>query len=232
MASLTAKLIKVFADIGATGPSGGYLAQFGSAKNGTKTYSSVQSTLQSLTEYEYGIKSALINGAPLAIQEIDALNYLLTSSAAYIQWYGIGRYNAAIEYFSGSFCKDDTLSDKILYISKIDNNINNDPSTSGNWMPYDSKYFFQTSDSNFNISVYELYREHKGTSATDIICPESTAANKGRVLFIWNSGSATKTIKAANSDTINGAATFSLTVGKFVKLISIGTEWQIIGKSE
>lgn len=232
MSVLTAKLIKVFADIGATGASGGYLAQFGSAKEGAKTYSSVQSTIQALAEYDNGIKSALINGAPLAMQEIDALNYLLTSSAAYIQWYGIGRYNAAIEYFIGSFCKDDTSSGKVLFISRIDNNINNSVLTSANWMPFDSKEMNSTATADFVIPVYDMYREHTATGTTGIVLPEATTLNKGRTILIWNSGAGTKTITAASSDTINGSSSYSLLGTKFVKFISIGTEWQIIGKSE
>ena len=237
MAALVPKIIKVFADIGATGPTGAngltatyQLVQFGSLKSGTPLATNVQATIQALSEYEYGIKSALINGAPLAIQEIDALNYLLTSSAAYIQWYGIGRYNAAIEYFLGSFCKDDTSTGKVLFISRINNNINNSVLTSTNWMPFASKEMNSTATLNHNIPAYDMYREHTANTATGIVLPESSALNKGRSILILNTGNQTKTITAANSDTINGAASFSLVTKAYVKVISTGTEWQLIGQ--
>ena len=228
MAQLTAKVIKVFADIGATGPSGNYLGVFGSAKEGTKAYSSVPATIQSLTQYDNGIKSALINGVPLAMQEIDALNYLLTTSAKYIEGYGIGFYNASIEYFIGSLCRYGST----IFISKIDNNINNSPTTSTNWAVFFSKEHSNIFDTNYYILPYETMIDHVYNTNTDMFLPEAVAINKGRNILIYNASPGnTKTIKVANSGTINGLASYSLGFYKFVQVRSTGTEWQIISKS-
>jgi hypothetical protein len=69
------------------------------------------------------------------------------------------------------------------------------------------------------------------TSGTFTVTLQAAASYQGRVLIIKNSGAGTITVDGNASETIDGAATYSLAVQyATIQIISDGTNWKIISK--
>ena len=222
MSELTHYPMSIFANIGATGPSGeGYLAVFGSAKSGSKSFSSNPTTIQSLAYWDTGLKSALINGSPPAIQEMDAIINVLTQCCVLLDQWGYGKSSTDQIYYSGSIqsaryiCRTDeiafgaaTYSDflKMLYRSQTDISANN---TRLEW----ASYVMQ--------SAY-----------TGQYLPSASSKNKGEIKLIVNAYSFSRTFIVEDSGTINGSASYDLAADSYMMVMSDGIEWKIINIGE
>jgi hypothetical protein len=69
------------------------------------------------------------------------------------------------------------------------------------------------------------------TSGTFTVTLQAAASYQGRVLIIKNSGAGTITVDGNGAETIDGAATYSLSVQyATIQIISDGTNWKIIAK--
>ena len=124
MAKLTRKSAKLFAE-NATAAAGG-LAQFGSLAAGTPNYSTDPDVIQALSAYSNGWSDAVLGTKSPALEDRNALDYLLSYQQAYIMQRGVPEWLGTETYYEGSFV---SKADGKLYVSKIDNNTNNDPDT-------------------------------------------------------------------------------------------------------
>ena len=124
MAKLQRKSAKLFAE-DATAAAGG-LAQFGSLAAGSPNYSTDPDVIQALDAYKEGWSSAVLGTKSPAIEDRNALDYLLSYQQAYIMQRGVPEWLDTETYYQGSFA---SKADGKLYVSKVDNNTNNDPST-------------------------------------------------------------------------------------------------------
>lgn len=128
---ITRKTQRVFAgDVSATG----VVAQFGSLKAGSPAYSSDPDVIQALAAFGGGFGPALINApdgkASPALQDFNALMYLVTRQVAYTLAQGMPEWDVGQEYFINGFCS----VDGVVFISKTNNNTGNDPVTdTNNW---------------------------------------------------------------------------------------------------
>lgn len=122
MAKLQRKSAKLFAE-DATAAAGG-LAQFGSLAAGTPNYSTDPDVIQALQAYKDGWSSAVLGTKSPALEDRNALDYLLSYQQAYIMQRGIPEWLDTETYYQGSFA---SKSDGSLYVSKVDNNTGHDP---------------------------------------------------------------------------------------------------------
>ena len=124
MAKLQRKSAKLFAEE-ATATAGG-IAQFGSLAAGTPNYSTDPDVIQALDAYKEGWSSAVLGTKSPALEDRNALDYLLSYQQAYIMQRGIPEWIDTETYYQGSFV---SKADGKLYASKVDNNTGNDPAT-------------------------------------------------------------------------------------------------------
>ncbi len=133
MAKLQRKSAKVFAENATAGIGG--IAQFGSLAAGNEQFSKDVDVIQALNAYKNGWSSAVTGNKSPAIEDRNALDYLLSYQQAYIMQHGIPEWLSTETYYEGSFASVGYA----LYVSKTDNNIGNNPttdSTETNWIKF------------------------------------------------------------------------------------------------
>lgn len=133
MAKLQRKSAKLFAENAAAAAGG--LAQFGSLAAGTPNYSTDPDVIQALAAYANGWSAAVLGTKSPALEDRNALDYLLSYQQAYIMQHGIPEWLDTETYYIGSFASVGYA----LYVSKTDNNIGNNPttdSTETNWVKF------------------------------------------------------------------------------------------------
>lgn len=133
MAKLQRKSAKLFAENASAGVGG--VAQFGSLAAGDANYSKDPDIIQALTAYKNGWSAAVVGNKSPAIEDRNALDYLLSYQQAYIMQHGIPEWISTETYYKGSFASVGSA----LFVSKTDNNIGNNPttdSTETNWIKF------------------------------------------------------------------------------------------------
>lgn len=140
MPKITRALQKIF---GSTA-GGTEIGQFGSLAAGTPTYTTNPVSIQQLSNFLQGWYGAVISGASPAIEDMNALFYLITYQLAYLMQQGVPEWNASTEYYIGSMAQD---GNGIVYVSLVDNNLNNALTNSAFWRS------FQTSVVTINPSA-------------------------------------------------------------------------------
>lgn len=126
MAKLTRKSAKVFAEQ-ANAAVGG-IAQFGSLAAGDIQYSKDVDVIQALDAYKEGWSSAVVGNKSPAMEDRNALDYLLSYQQAYIMQHGIPEWLSTETYYKNCFVVD---SNGDLRVSLSDNNTGHDPAADG-----------------------------------------------------------------------------------------------------
>ena len=127
MAKIQRKSAKLFGESAIAGIGG--IAQFGSLAAGEINYSKDPDIIQALDAYKNGWSDAVTGNKSPAIEDRNALDYLLSYQQAYIMQRGVPEWISTETYYKGSFV---SLDNGHMYVSKTDNNINNNPSTDTN----------------------------------------------------------------------------------------------------
>lgn len=128
MPKITRALQKIF---GSTA-GGTEIGQFGSLAAGTPTYTTNPVTIQQLSNFLQGWYGAVISGASPAIEDMNALFYLITYQLAYVMQQGVPEWNASTEYYIGSLASDGAGK---FYLSLTDTNLNNALTNATHWRP-------------------------------------------------------------------------------------------------
>lgn len=102
------------------------LSVFGSRKQGQPTQSADVETLQS-ENYNQGWEGAVIANNCPTMEDFNTLNYINTYQLSYLFQKGIAEWNKDTTYYKGNICMVIVEDKPILYYSKIDSNINNNP---------------------------------------------------------------------------------------------------------
>jgi hypothetical protein len=105
------------------------IAQFGSLAAGTPTFTTNLATIQSLSNYLVGWFNAVVGGNSPAIEDMNALFYLITSQLAYILQAGIPEWDAGTTYYTG----DIVQSGGTTYVSLSNTNLNNAVTVTTSW---------------------------------------------------------------------------------------------------
>lgn len=122
MAKLQRKSAKVFAEQAQADVLG--IAQFGSLAAGNIQYSKDVDTIQALPAYQQGWSAAVVGNKSPALEDRNALDYLLSYQQAYIMQHGVPEWLSTETYYQNSYVVD---SNGELRVSVVDNNIGHDP---------------------------------------------------------------------------------------------------------
>lgn len=125
MAKLTRVYQKLF---GATGSNGDF-GIFGSLAAGNPTFSKDPEDIQSLDAWNKGWADETISDNRPALEDMNALCYLMFYQLCYVLQQGVAEWDAETTYYTNSMVQYSGN----LYISLLDNNINNTPDTAGSY---------------------------------------------------------------------------------------------------
>lgn len=124
MAKIPRKTAKIFGANAGAAPNG--IGQFGSLAASAPAYSTDLDVIQSLAAWLNGMKAAIIGSDAPAIEDHNAIFYVLAHQVAYILQAGVAEYDAATTYYTNSFVNFNGL----LYVSLVDSNTGNTPDVS------------------------------------------------------------------------------------------------------
>ncbi|MDR1282937.1 MAG: hypothetical protein LBK99_19260 [Opitutaceae bacterium] len=127
MPKITRPPVKTFAG---EVPAQGNVAQFGSLKAGNPSYSADPAVIQALAAWGAGWNGAVLPVDSPALQDLNALFYVITRALAYYMQTGIPEWDAAQTYYINSICQ----SNGVVYKSLIDDNTNNAVSIDTAWV--------------------------------------------------------------------------------------------------
>lgn len=135
MAKIARKRMKQFGD---TGPSSDF-GQIGSLAAGAAVTTKNIDTMQNLSQYLQGLASIVttVGSQPqvAALEDINALFYLMAYQICYLMQAGVPEYQAATTYYIGSYVNVDGT----LYKSLIDDNVGVTPGTDpASWLAVNS----------------------------------------------------------------------------------------------
>lgn len=126
MSKITRAFQKIFCDgVAATEN----IAQFGSLKEASPAYSKDPTVIQGLAAFDEGWASAVVTNNAPALQDENALFFLITRQLAYLFQAGIAEWDASTVYYTGSLCQ----SAGKIYRSLVDTNTNNAVTNTTKW---------------------------------------------------------------------------------------------------
>lgn len=105
------------------------IGKFGSLAAGTPTTTTDPAEMQELSNWLTGWFGAVVAGNSPAIEDMNALCYVVTYQLAYMFEWGVAQYDSATQYNSGSIVN----VGGVLYTSLQDVNLNHTPTTSPDW---------------------------------------------------------------------------------------------------
>lgn len=105
------------------------LGVVGSKNAGNPQYSTDIETLQSLTNWETGLRAQVSNSDAPYLQDQNSILYIITSQLAYIFQSGIPEWNSQTEYFSG---RSIVLKSGKIFVAIADS-INVEPEVTSGW---------------------------------------------------------------------------------------------------
>lgn len=138
MSKLTRAYQKIFGGNNIASPTS-ILSVFGSAAAASPAYSSDPTVIQSLAAFLAGWQAATVNNKSPYLQDRNAIDYLITRQLSYMFQAGLSEWDATTPYYTGSWCQ----VAGICYISKVDNNVGNNPTTGS---PYDTTHWQSLAD--------------------------------------------------------------------------------------
>jgi hypothetical protein len=240
MAKIAKKYQRVFA--GDIAPNN-VIAEFGSLKAGSIAYSNDPDEIQSRTAWGDGLQSAMINNYNPAIQDINALLYLITRQIACIQQQGIPEWSADITYYVGSLVMESIAGDyrngTVIFESLVNDNLNNALSDLAKWKIIKSSVICNyvtgaglSTDiayTDFMFSVFDA-----SGSPVVINLPTPASGLTGREIIVqnkWADATNNKKVRVyvKNSSTIEGNAYIEIPyINAYARFICDGSAWYVL----
>lgn len=183
MSKITRAFQKIFGD---TAPATGNFGKFGSLAAGLPQYTKDPAEIQSLDAFPLGWASATVGTKSPALQDRNALDYLAFRQIAYVLQQGIPEWNALTDYHIDGFC---SYAGKI-YVSKTNDNVNNLPTDTNNWIEYILKNLSKTVEKTYLFPTGAVEVLNIGTAS-------GGWTNINLATQITSAGLTGKTIKAA-----------------------------------
>ncbi len=125
MPALPRKTQKIF---GSALTPAGNVAVWGSLQAGAAAFSDDPDQIQSLANFLQGLNGAVVGNRSPAMEDLNGLFLLVTKQLAYLFESGIPEWDPDTTYFTSGFVR---IGD-VVYISIIDDNLNNDPTSDTN----------------------------------------------------------------------------------------------------
>ncbi len=224
-AKLTRKNMKVFG----SAPGVNQMAVFGSLKAGAPAFSTNVETIQSLSNYLTGWFDAVIGGSAPAIEDWNSLCFVFAYQIAYLMQTGVEEWNASTEYFIGSIANDGTGQ---LYVSIVDNNLNNALTDSTKWKIQGNGVRNVTgTDTAVQTDEY-LRLDPTGASFVETL-PSLAATPLGKEFTLKNvaTNGNTATVTPDGSDTIDQQASVvlnSIPIQDCITVKNGGPQWDLV----
>lgn len=105
------------------------IAEFGSLAQGSPTFTTDPAAAQTAT-FAAGWFSAVLGNNSPAMEDTNALFFVITYQLAYLMQLGVPEWNSTTTYYIGSLAQDGAGK---IYVSRTDNNLNNALSSATNW---------------------------------------------------------------------------------------------------
>lgn len=179
MAKLQRKSAKLFAENANAGIGG--IAQFGSLAAGDINYSKDVDVIQALDAYKNGWSDAVVGNKSPAIEDRNALDYLLSYHQAYIMQRGIPEWLNTETYYVGCVVTQNSS----IYISLKDNNTS--ALTDGNaWR----KFYTPAEIDDFISQIYIALGNKANNDFSNVTKPyiTQTYSNGSSWYRIWSDG--------------------------------------------
>lgn len=214
MARITRKNQKVFAG----NANADQIAVFGSMKTGTPVYSSDLDSLQS-ADYSEGWADAILNDKAPYLEEMNGVQYGLSSQIAYILQQGMAiEYNAATTYYKGSVVAVINNGIVTYYKSIADDNQGYPVTNTSKWQL----------DSISKIETYYTNLTNAINQCVKLTGAQTVAGNK-----TFTGTTSLKKTSISDTLTVSGGATFtgttkvpnSVTAGTALALAERGTNY-------
>lgn len=224
MPKITRKFQRIFCgDV----PANNVVAQFGSLKAGSPTYSSDPTVVQQLAAWGAGWSGATVTNSAPALQDMNSLFYVLSRQLGYLMQTGIPEYDATTIYYIGSLVYDGTNS---IYRCLADDTTGILLSDTTKWvLEYSSKIITVSGAGSLAYDASTVLAT--GAASYAITIPAASANNTGRRLNIISNMTAGVLTIAPASGTIAGLADLKLVIGQSVILKSSGGTWQVESKT-
>lgn len=203
MAKITRAKQELFAYNGGTSTSN--CAQFGSLKAGSANFTLDPDTIQALAAWDLGWKGAVINNNAPPIQDMNAVQFVLSRQIAYTLQTGVPEWNTDTTYYIGSVVNG---GDGKLYRSITDDNAGNALTDLTNWTEYVGLGMDRTlyAESVAAVSGGKLLIDCSAAVRT-VTLPASPVVGDVIVIYDAKKSAATYNITVArNGNNINGAA--------------------------
>lgn len=206
------------------------IAQIGSLAAGTPVYSIDPDVLQALSNYVDGWFDVTIGNNSPAIEDMNALCYLYAYQLAYILQTGVAEWNATTNYFTNSMVS----SGNQVYVSLIDNNLNN-AVTTANWAvlaPSNVHLVDPSTDSPYTMTKADngkIFMVDSTTAAMVFTLPDPTVDANFNFQVIDSGGNSAVnniTVNPHASEKINGLSSFILSSAYAqASFKTNGTDW-------
>jgi hypothetical protein len=108
---------------------GAEIGVFGSLAAGSPAYSTVIATIQSLPAWGSGWSAETIATNRPALEDMNAVCYVLSYGVSYLHQMGIAEYDAGTVYYTNSLC----MYNGVIYQSLEDSNVGNTPANGTYW---------------------------------------------------------------------------------------------------
>lgn len=224
-----ARLSRVVGRIFGQGSGVDQISKFGSLFAGAAAFTTDAAQAQSLSNWLDGWFSAAIGGNAPAIEDMNAVCFVLAYQISYMLSAGVPEWNTDTNYFIGQFASDGA---GVLYVSLTDDNAGNALSSTANWRRYQSAGAVRALSSNTTLTPNDsLVKANAGSGAFNITCAAVAAMVPGQPLNIKKVDGTTNivTITAGAGDNIDGAASVTLSVpNEGLSLVPDGTNTLLI----
>lgn len=196
------KLLRYTQSVFGASASANQMGEYGSKAAGSPLrYSGTTITpaiVQTLSQYLSGWFAAVIGVNSPCIEDMNALCYLFAYQIAYGFQAGIAEWDSGTTYFIGSLVN----SSGTIYVSLVDNNLNNAVSTA-NWVAYNSPQTSTVKTTTYAILASDTVLEVSRASSWVATLPDR-ASVLGRTFLVFATDNVTNycRVTAAGSDTI------------------------------
>lgn len=202
MAKITRAISKLFGSTAGASE----IAEFGSLAAGTPAFSTNVATIQSLSQFLGGWFDAVIGGNSPAIEDMNALFYVLFYQVTYIMQTGVPEYESSTVYYEGSMVSGNDQ----IYTSLTDANTGNALTSVTNWRQISTNQgrpkSITFSDSPYTVTAKDPVLA-VSTAGGNVVVNLPTLAT-GFVVEVTKttSDANTVTVTPNGAETVNGAA--------------------------
>ena len=216
MAKIPRVLVKIFG----SGAGSNQIAVYGSKFAGAPDYTTDAEEAMSLSNWLSGWFSAAIGGNAPAIEDFNAIPFVLSTLIAYLNQAGVPEWNDETVYYEGSFC---SVSGAI-YRSLEDDNTNHSVLDTAWWTPYGGMLVQQAADYAAVVLDDFIEIDTTGVARTVTLPAPGTSGWKSKKLTI------TKTSSDANTVTVTDGTFSQILYAQYesVTVFCNGTVWYAI----